>query len=436
MTTTIRSNTNIHPLPPIHDESKLPQLPTTQTQTQPSDSAAPSFDVNQKRKLPCHDDQQLCQFVIETIEHGDRLYHNMHQSKDCYVHFNTAAQTALSLLHPIPDGGSTENSTTIHAPEHECNQNRNTVAQLLRDAIQRSRIAVIILAAFVDDDDHNDEHRDNDDDDDGTTITKGTTAKNNTTNYHQANYKQAAWILRKCFRTVLQQLPLTSPPSLLNSSEEGKEEVVATTSPASTVLSSTMMNSDDDDDAAIGPKLWHQPQNHPSDVVSVLPPSHVRAESLSSPSSLSMEMDKPKHDHSNTTIAIPPQLLQQTTTLMDDDNHTNVTLTRCSSTEYENAKSTAPPAMEATTSSVGPPKPTKRWSVQLFLPSWLIVASPTVLLYPWMYPMLIDTVSIRSCGPDRTTVSVSSAAVVYYFCTTVASWYLSSGIFPIVGKKS
>jgi hypothetical protein len=416
--------TNFRPQPPIHDESKLPQSPTTQTQTQPSNSGAPNFDVNQKRKLPCHDDHQLCQFIIETIEHGDRLYHNMHQSKDCYTHFNTAAQTALSLLFPLPDGGSTENSTTIHAPEHECNQNRNTVAQLLRDAMQRARIAVIILAAFVDDDDHNDEHRDNDDDDDGTTIithttASTTTADNHTTNhhhrdhqYHHANYKQAAWILRKCFRTVWQQLQ----PSLLHS-DKAKEEVVATATPVSTVLSSTMMNSD----VPIGPKISHQQQYHGSDVASVLP-------------SQPQVMDDPKHDPTNTTIAIPPQLLEQTPR-MDDDNHTNVTLIRCSSAEYENVDSTTPQATAAT-SSVGPPKPTKRWSVQLFLPSWLIVASPIVLLYPWMYPMMIDTVSIRACGSKRTTVSVSSAAIVYYFCTTVASWYLSSGIFPIVGKKS
>jgi hypothetical protein len=33
------------------------------------------------------------------------------------MHFKTAAQTALFRLHPIPDGGSTESTTT---PEDEC----------------------------------------------------------------------------------------------------------------------------------------------------------------------------------------------------------------------------------------------------------------------------------------------------------------------------
>jgi hypothetical protein len=68
------------------------QLPTTKAQ--PS-NGGPSFDMDQKRKLQCHN-HQLCQFVIETMHQGNRLCENVQQSKECYMHFNTPAQTALS----------------------------------------------------------------------------------------------------------------------------------------------------------------------------------------------------------------------------------------------------------------------------------------------------------------------------------------------------
>jgi hypothetical protein len=101
--------------------------------------------MNQKRKLPCYD-HQLCQFVIETMHQVNRFYGNVQQSKECYMRVNTPAQTALSLLHPIPDGGSTESTTT---PEEECHPYRYTLAPLLRDAMQRARIAVMVQPSHL-----------------------------------------------------------------------------------------------------------------------------------------------------------------------------------------------------------------------------------------------------------------------------------------------
>jgi hypothetical protein len=172
---------------------------------------------------------------------------------------------------------------------------------LLRDAMQRARIAMIVLAAFVDDDnDDNINHDEHCDDDDGATITthtstETTTADGNATNrhrdrHHHANYKQTAWILRKCFRTVWQQLQ----PSLLHS-DKAKEEIVATATPASTVLSSKMNS-----DAPIGTKISHQQQYHESDVVSVLP-SHTIMESLSSSSSSSLPIEIYDQKYDNTS---------------------------------------------------------------------------------------------------------------------------------------
>jgi hypothetical protein len=95
-------------------------------------------------------------WVRATIQQGDDLFNPQSSSKDGYWYYTNAARHALAHLQPEL------------SPE-----DRDRVARLL-DARQRARIAVIILAAFV---------QEEEDD--------------------SPNYQQAAWILRKCFQSFL-----------------------------------------------------------------------------------------------------------------------------------------------------------------------------------------------------------------------------------------
>jgi hypothetical protein len=101
-------------------------------------------------------------FVRATIQQGDVLYPSTYHasSKDCYWYYTHAARNALAYLQA---GASID----------------DRVARL-QDALQRARIAVIILAAFVDDND------------------------SNSSRSSSPNYQQAAWILRKCFHSFIE----------------------------------------------------------------------------------------------------------------------------------------------------------------------------------------------------------------------------------------
>jgi hypothetical protein len=120
-----------------------------------------------------------------------------------YRYYVQAAHTMLQLLPVV--------SPSVSSSPHP-------FVPLLQDALHRAHIAVIILAAFVDTPNDDSNNSDIEDCRNDQNVNDNHNNNHHNNNNNHANYQQAVWILRQCFRKLLALRTVEPIPSTVTTS--------------------------------------------------------------------------------------------------------------------------------------------------------------------------------------------------------------------------